>query len=456
VHLVSNSANETYLAEVIANVARLDLMRIRAAVAYARWIDPLVTLARDAKAPFALFTLIDGDFPAPAIIDRFLNAPIGWELRLTRDYFHAKVIWLEGVGAYVGSANLTEKAWWQNVECGVWFDQADLDGEPMGLELSEFFRHLEDGGRFVRAQREHLDALRKLAAQSRLVDQMQAELVRQTSAALAGVPGAAPPKRDSNVDSRDQTRIAFVLEWDNSLTLLRKLAAKVREVEWPAWVDRNQDPAIVQDQVTEYWWDTHCRRSSEGSAEMMMLVYHDRHAHNPEAAVDEMITEWTRFVGSEKWRAFLNVAPIENRALLTPQAIAVMGKTELTQIITNTHAAREHSRQMLKSELGDEGKISTQEERCALFADYLLAATTAMKGRGVREVLQYVIWGDKVEASVAERIWRGAFDPAWKLRHLGLSILGELVGYARPDKYPPRNTRVSKTLTALGFSGIRI
>lgn len=76
--------------------------------------------------------------------------------------------------------------------------------------------------------------------------------------------------------------------------------------------------------------------------------------------------------------------------------------------------------------------------------------------RTVQDVLEYVIWGDKAgsKQSVGERIWSAGHDAEWKLPHLGLHILGELVGYARPDEYPPRNNRVSKTLYALGFPGI--
>ncbi|WP_371200120.1 phospholipase, partial [Ectothiorhodospira sp. PHS-1] len=34
----------------------------------------------------------------------------------------------------------------------------------------------------------------------------------------------------------------------------------------------------------------------------------------------------------------------------------------------------------------------------------------------------------------------------------GLSSLGEIVGWARPDEFPPRNMRTSKGLRALGYN----
>ena len=43
-------------------------------------------------------------------------------------------------------------------------------------------------------------------------------------------------------------------------------------------------------------------------------------------------------------------------------------------------------------------------------------------------------------------------DPKWKIPHMGLSMLGEIVGWAKPDFSPPRNGRTNKALHALGYS----
>lgn len=62
--------------------------------------------------------------------------------------------------------------------------------------------------------------------------------------------------------------------------------------------------------------------------------------------------------------------------------------------------------------------------------------------------------GDAQVSDCAERIWNAVYAPEWSLPHLGVNTLGELLGYARPDEFPPRNGRVSKTLYALGYDGI--
>ncbi len=55
------------------------------------------------------------------------------------------------------------------------------------------------------------------------------------------------------------------------------------------------------------------------------------------------------------------------------------------------------------------------------------------------------------EAQLPERLWAAFHDPKWKIEGLGVSALGELVGWALPDRFPPRNRRTSKSLQSLGY-----
>jgi hypothetical protein len=41
---------------------------------------------------------------------------------------------------------------------------------------------------------------------------------------------------------------------------------------------------------------------------------------------------------------------------------------------------------------------------------------------------------------------------AWRIDHIGISALGEVVGWALPDRFAPRNNRTSKALYALAFA----
>jgi hypothetical protein len=49
------------------------------------------------------------------------------------------------------------------------------------------------------------------------------------------------------------------------------------------------------------------------------------------------------------------------------------------------------------------------------------------------------------------RLWDATSAGEWRIEHLGMSALGEMVGWAAPESFPPRNNRTSKSLRSLGF-----
>lgn len=64
--------------------------------------------------------------------------------KVVPDLLHAKVIWWVGVGAYIGSANLTHRAWSLNLEAGTYFDQEELESTGMLDQIATFFAVVED------------------------------------------------------------------------------------------------------------------------------------------------------------------------------------------------------------------------------------------------------------------------------------------------------------------------
>ena len=66
-----------------------------------------------------------------------------------------------------------------------------------------------------------------------------------------------------------------------------------------------------------------------------------------------------------------------------------------------------------------------------------------------RILLNYAVWGN---GSVSARLWNAIRSDDWAIPRIGLSSLGEIVGWARPDEYPPRNMRTNKGLRALGYN----
>ncbi len=63
--------------------------------------------------------------------------------KLVPDIFHAKIIWWEGYGVYIGSANLTNKAWYNNIDAGLFLDDEEIIEKKIENELSNFFEEID-------------------------------------------------------------------------------------------------------------------------------------------------------------------------------------------------------------------------------------------------------------------------------------------------------------------------
>lgn len=467
--LIANSLNGRYPDELVNEASCEKLKQIDLAVAYVLKMDSIFELAERWEVPLNLYTLADGDgFPHIEVVRKFVEGQrTAWRLYLTRDFFHPKIMWFRGVGLYLGSANLTDKAWFQNLECGVWIPEEELAELSWGPTLDPMFQSIRS--RCSEATSEHLNALKALRQRRTQLTVAEQEFKKETDRLLQGIAGQhAPVDLTARRESGGSARHAFRGEWEHGLTILRKIGqlfAEHRE-RWPRWVERDVPPAIVQDQATEWWWHREFRSTRE--SRKVMAQAHTKNAANPDAVVLLLLDSWCRTAGptdaagedgEDQYGIWINENPKELRRLLSPQELAKLDEHRLIGIILRCHAAKEHARQIANVDLGLElGEKRNREERCELFARYLFGHRSK-KGRRVQEVLEYVLWGDKgtgraAQEDAASRIWTAAHDDEWRLPHLGVHIFGEMLGYARPEEFPPRNNRVSKTLYALGYADI--
>jgi hypothetical protein len=457
VELIANGLNGRYFAELLKLAEQCDdLEHIRVAAAYVNKSRPLIDLAKRKKVPLSIYALLDGDkWPPIAELEYFVGlAPPSVQLFVTANFYHPKIYWFEGVGAYIGSANLTDGGWMKNIECGVWLDANDIEEQGLEAELRTMFSSIAE--RCVLATKEHVELVKELRHERAEFDRARRSFQEAAAKALAALPGQHAiidqTKRDDNGGAAKR---AFVDEWFETLGVLRKLVRIAKERPNPTWVDRDAHPAIVQDQATELWYDINIRKVGQDQIEIL-------HRHNrgrTDAAIDEVFEGWAALDESdaENWAGWVNDSPRLLFDLLSRASLRTLDTTKLATIIYNSHAFRAHARQMRNDELGlPSGAETEMEERCRVYAHYLMEKKTDEGKRGVAEILDYVIWADETESNCAERLWNATQDPAWRLPHLGVHTLSELLGYARPDEFPPRNHRVRKTLRALGFEQVRM
>ena len=111
------------------------------------------------------------------------------------------------------------------------------------------------------------------------------------------------------------------------------------------------------------------------------------------------------------------------------------------------YAFGDHASKIENAELGL-GDAPGGDAKTERLAEFLYSQKSLSGKMTAPEVLDYVIWGP---GEVADRIWMASHDKNYKLRHIGQNFFGEIVGWARPEDYPPRNSRSSKALRCLGY-----
>ena len=177
-------------------VRLLDLMnssvgkcgRVTAAVAYATQSDPFFQHCQANGTPLDFYGLLDegGAVSVPLLQFMLKAGPLVFNPRLIKGHFHSKIIWWHGFGAYIGSANLTSNAWFTNVECGVFFEEAEILGQQLQTDLELQFAYLRKNSTPVTS--ELVKALDKLGAAERASYVAQQKLKDQFDDATKDIP----------------------------------------------------------------------------------------------------------------------------------------------------------------------------------------------------------------------------------------------------------------------------
>jgi len=441
----------------LARHSRPYCRRVDAAVAYAQGgSHPLVAACRDNDQHLTFYGLLDD---TGAVGVDFLKSVIN--LRSSAAYllkgnFHAKVIWWRGFGAYVGSANATDKAWHRNVEAGVFLTEDELAGSEIGADLDGMFEHLASNA--VRVSPDTLPLLEKLEQRRHAeLDKAQGSVRRKFEELFGHIPAneSFSAGRASS-SSADRARDEFVREWHETLALIRAQSQKFADLGVrPNWVDGGAHDTVVFDQFLHSYYYSYVRQREpeEGGASSVAKVEasHERNRHDPDAALRHG-AEWWAGLDQAPYGEddFIRQTAADMRSRFAPDAVRSMDMAAFREAIRQVNAFREHARQVRNSTFGlPKDHKESADHRADRLAEWLWLQRSS-DGRTVRDVLEFVLWAD-FPATMEQRLWQAVRDEKYKIPHFGYSTLGETVGWARPDTYPPRNDRTNKALRALGF-----
>jgi PLD-like domain len=357
---------------------------------------------------------------------------------------HAKVIWWRGFGVYIGSANLTYSAWNLNVEAGCFFEEEELTIGQVD-DLERMFEKLDSKGSPLTEELRDL-----MIARAKKIETQTASdptFWQHPSVTSWGGLITREPK-----PSADKRRDGFLQEWNETLQYLRAIAARVSQPSYrPHWIAEGASPGAQADQFlhAHYYNNTF-----DGQQAAYERHFNDNKARK-EAALMDAMEWWARLPcpPSKKYdeETTVNIVAPMMVELLAEDRILLLTKDEFRQnIVANVHSIMEYARRVRNVAVGlSEGQSYNLEEKQDALANFLWTQRN-QSGQSVIQSLHEVLYGG-ADDLVPQRLWSAISDPKKKIGRFGVSALGETIGWANPDRFPPRNGRTSKALRSLGY-----
>lgn len=442
---IAGPLNKQLLQNLLGEVIE-SCTRVRAAVAYAsRDNMKLFEACAQHLKPLEFFGRYDHTVAVdPAVLKWFLDkASPNYDCKLVPDILHAKIIWWVDAGAYIGSANLSDRAWISNIEAGTFLPHDELVETGMEPELQRFFEEVDDRARPLTKE--------IYQEQLRLADRRSELSKREYGLEQQFDKDRLLPKNHGLVfvdtkRSSEKRFQKFEQDWNDTLQVMRSIASRVSAPgAKPGWIDASVAPGVQADQFLHAYYYKQVKDGNRHPYE----EFFDRNSKNPELALRDALEWWhdADFDHSFEERTIYEWSP-RLRELLARDRILKLTEQEFVDAVSRVHAIRDHAIKQENEHLGLPDRPQAGDDKVEKFGEWLWRQRSR-EGRTVLELLNYVVWGN---GSVSARLWNAIRSDDWAIPHIGLSSLGEIVGWARPDEYPPRNMRTSKGLRALGYN----
>lgn len=456
--LIANEVNNNYFLELVSYVERAACIDI--AVAYITDKE-IFELAQRHNKPLNIWCRIDEDVNEKTL--SLLHNIMFYEkayVRATYDFLHSKVIWFHGVGCYVGSANITTKAFYKNIELGVFFEE-DVDGPEIFDELKTFFENLSvytspltkhDIKRIQQnfADRDNDDDVKRLSKE--LADAKRKYIDIWDKLKETIFKGQKQPLREQSGKTLHQKRV--IEEWKSCHILLTNyMHIYKNEYQRPKWV--NADLPYFAEMDRMFCWYYEGIKGNDRALEAV-IKHHEKNKDNPELHTRALFKEWSSSPDVPDdflLESFNERVPIVKR-YLAKDKITYLTNDELAEVVYYCYALMDHIDQFKSLESlglirGDSDLRVPREEKARQYVERYLQGANG-HGKTFLEILSYFIWNNSW--APWEKIWECTDkNSKWKYPGIDKSTLGELIGLARPDEYPVRNNRVSRALYALGF-----
>lgn len=446
--LVVGGINGEYLKEIHSS-SKGKTDNIKIAVAYASGDPEILTDSFNNGVRVTFWGRYDSTVPiSPPILKKFLdNKSSMYECKLVPDILHSKVIWWEDYGAYVGSANLTERAWYNNIEAGIFLTHEEMvenntleEIEIFFIELDEYSTPLTD--ELYREMCELAKKNRPFNAQAqRRDDEFNKNRLLPKRNPLTYIPNMKFKK--------EKQKNKFIDEWYATLQILRNIANKASSDDFrPSWIESDVPSGVQADQFLHAFYYSQVVQGNTSHHH----EFYSNNRKNPEKALMEALEWWKTLEEAphdedkiiNEWSGYL-------KTKFDKDNISDVDESEFVGICNKIHALREYAKRVKYSAFGFKPPYPQmkQSERISLLGKHLYKSKN-QNGKSIIDVIFHLLYGG-LKDRTPDRIWEVAKVDEWRIPHFGISSAGEIVGWAMPDVFPPRNGRTSKALWALGY-----
>lgn len=343
------------------------------------------------------------------------------------------------MGVYIGSANLTHSARGRNIEAGCFVPEEEITTE-IADNIKYMFDTLEENSTplteelikvMVRLARNHkADSLN-------VKDFWNNPSFRQWSGLIN------TDEENSNIRRREY----FLKEWYSTLQDLRNIGAIISQSSnRPNWINEDAPAGAQADQFLHAHYYERTFNGKKADYEN----HFERNKSRRDEALADAVQWWRGLPKAPSLEKMLNETAPFLRSALSEDNVESMDYNTFRQICDSVHAIKDYARRVANKAVGlpDNGSTYSINENITALS-HSMWNDQSSNGSRMKDVLLHILSGSRED--LPQRLWQAVTEPKWKINGLGISALGELVGWALPDLFPPRNGRTSKALRSLGY-----
>lgn len=447
--LIGNVTNGQYFADIVNNLKADQISEVWVAVAYATSKTEIFDFCFDNKIPVKFFGRYDKSIPvSSAILKTFVDRSSDrYRAYLINEYYHPKVYWFKGYGAYIGSANIGNKAWFDNIELGLFLTEDELREQFLDVQLESFFDFLLQPKVSTML---NADIYKQIAKQEKNFSLDKKEFDKNVGDEVNLLPRFVPEQKASQ-QVTDKHRENFLREWNETLEVIRGIQKLVVLDKYrPDWIPSTTPAGVQVDQFLHAFYYTKTR-STEGPRRYLYPEFYEENKTNPTGAIERELAWWkSTTTGPNNEDDFIKRRAPRLKDLFSKPALVDMTEAQFVEACELLHAFENVARYFPPEKLGilpgENSDLTVRTPRAAkkIFSE------RSKNGKRVNDLLFHILYSGPQE-EIVHRLYSATNDPDFQIPRFGRSCIGEIVGWALPDAYPPRNDRTNKALRGLGY-----